>query len=117
MLYMTAIVTRAAGSVDDEAVLLLETPDPRGPVLMPSLALELGLDPAPGAVTQEPMGFRVQIGYEEVAVELPDGQTFRRPVDGDWIYTAGTRRRVLVAVGYEAGALGSGQVAYALVPL
>ncbi|GAA0981694.1 hypothetical protein GCM10009555_050260 [Acrocarpospora macrocephala] len=117
MLYVTAIVARAAGSSDEEAVLLLETPDPRGPVMMPSLAMELGLDPAPGAVTQEPIGFRVQIGYEEVAVELPDGRTFHQPVGGEWIHTAGVRRRVLVAVGYEAGALGSGQVAYALVPL
>ncbi|WP_204045932.1 hypothetical protein [Acrocarpospora phusangensis] len=114
---MTPIVARAAGSSEEEAILLLETPDPRGPVMMPSLAFDLGLDPAPGAVTQEPLGFRVQIGYEEVAVELPDGQGFHVPAGGHWLFTAKARQRVLVAVGYEAGALGSGQVAYALVPL
>ncbi len=117
MLYMTAVVARAAGSGDEEAILLLETADPRAPLTMPSLALELGLDPAPGTVTSEPPGFRVHIGHDDVAIELPDGRAFHRPVSAEWLYTAGIRRRVLVAVGYEPAALRSGQVAYALVPL
>lgn len=97
-LHLTGWVA-AAPTGHDEAFLLLSTPDDAAAVTMPAVARTLGLPHRPGAADTAPADpVRVVLADGWVRLE-PPGDVLERPVHGEWVQVARTRRQVVLVVG------------------
>lgn len=82
----------------DEAFLLLTTPDERAPALMPVVADAIGVGTTPGAPVTDP-DVHVTIGVDGwITLHVP-GDRYTRPGAAEWEHTAKTTGRAILVVG------------------
>lgn len=81
--------------------LLATTNDPMAGVVMPVLAVSLGLNPERGSVTMAPVGDAFVAVSRDLWAALHVGDDrFERPVSAEWALQALGQKRVVLAVGY-----------------
>lgn len=97
-LIMTGWIAEAPTG-QDEAYLLLTTPDPRAPVTMTLVADVLGVTGPPGSPGTDP-DVRVEVTADGwITLHTPGGERMSRPGSDEWIAIARAAGRAVLVVG------------------